>query len=80
MLMGRESRTKDTVIMAQGRQITNLADVSKLKDTIITKHKVALVDLSKKYDKSQKTAKFFKTTTVTGISIIVVLLGLLLVK
>jgi hypothetical protein len=79
-IMAKEIRGCDAIIEVKDRQIANLGDVSKQKDIIIEKHKVAILDLDKKYIKSQKKVKIFKNIAAISASIVFILTGLLFIK
>jgi len=78
--MAMEIRGCDAIIEVKDRQIANLGDVSKLKDTIIQKTQKEYLILGKKYTKSEKKAKIYKNLTAISVSIIFVLTGLVIIK
>ena len=79
-IMAQEIRGCDAIIEVKDRQIANLGDVSKLKDTIIEKHKSEYIILAKKQIKTEKKVKVYKNITAISVSIIFILTGLVIIK
>ena len=79
-IMAMELRGCDAIIEVKDRQISNLGDVSRLKDTIIQKTQKEYLLLGKKLTKSEKKVRVYKNITAITFSIIVVLVGLVIIK
>ena len=79
-IMAMELRGCDAIIEVKDRQISNLGDVSRLKDTIIQKTQKEYLLLGKKLTKSEKKVRVYKNITAISVSIIFILTGLLIIK
>lgn len=80
LIDGQQLRTCEVINQQKDAQIEDLNSAMVLKDTIILKEKSAVLDLDKKYIKSEKKVKVFRNTTIIFIALSILLSTIVFVK